>query len=230
MKRKMRVGLFATVAAAAVICMAASGCSGVLHNEADAAAGIAATLNTAAQVNHNDTFESPEEKAMIANMIMRVAYANDNFIGALKAAEASGGKINTPAVTAAFQALVNTANDLNANGVLKLKSPQAQADFQLAIASIEGALNGMQAMVQPTTTSRNTPPLRGSRLPLLGLALTPAEIEELIALAIAAGSSLVSKLVSLRGETDAQLLASAAADDAAAEKIAASDGAAEPTT
>ena len=59
--------------------------------------------------------------------------------------------------------------------------------------------------------------------PLLGLTLTAEEIEELIALAIAAGSALVTKLIALRGETDPQLLTSALASDAAAETQAEAD-------
>ena len=47
--------------------------------------------------------------------------------------------------------------------------------------------------------------------------------EELIALAIAAGSALVTKLIALRGETDPQLLTSALASDAAAETQAEAD-------
>jgi hypothetical protein len=225
---KARLGALACLCVMAAVCMAAGSCSGSdLRRSEQASAAIAASLNTAATVNHNDAFESPEEKQAIASYIVQVAAANDNFLGVLKAAEAQGGQVNVALIETAFSRLLNTVSDLNAQGVLKLKSSQAQADFSLVMSSVQASLAAIEA-IYPPATSRNHPPIRHPWLPVLAIALTPAEVEELIALVVAAGSALVPKIMALRGETDAELIASAAADDASAEAIAESDGAAKP--
>jgi hypothetical protein len=92
------------------------------------------------------------------------------------------------------------------------------------MASVQASLAAIETLYS-TSTSKNAPPRRHSPLaPLMALTLTPAEIEELIAVVIAAGSALVPKIMSLRGQTDAELLASATADDAEAESQAKADG------
>ena len=58
------------------------------------------------------------------------------------------------------------------------------------------------------------------------LMLTPQEIEELIALSISVvgeGAALVQKLMAMKGEADAALLADATAEDAAARAVAQAD-------
>jgi hypothetical protein len=225
---KARLGALACLGVMAMVCMAAGSCNGSeLRKSEQAAAGIAATLNTAATVNHNDAFETPEERQAIASYIVQVAAANDNFLGVLKAAEAQGGQVNIPLLEAAFSKLLNTVDALNSQGILKLKSPQAQADFALVMSSIQASLAAIET-IYPPATSKNEQNRRHPWIPVLAIALTPAEVEELIALVVAAGSALVPKIMALRGETDAELIASAAADDASAEAIAESDGAAKP--
>jgi len=215
----------------AAVCMAVSGgCGSDLHKAATASAGIAAGLNTAATVNHNDAFESPAERQVVANYILQVAQANDRFIGVLKVAQAQGSAANVTTIETAVSALVAQVNQLNAQGVLKLKSPQAQADFTIAISSIQASLAVIEAIYPPVTAQSSLPMRHHAPLaPLVAVTLTAEEIEELISIVIAAGSALLPKLLALRGETDPQLLASAAADDAAAEAIAESDGAAAAT-
>lgn len=231
-----RLKVFGCASLVGLVCMAASGgCGTNLHKAEQASAGLAAALNTAATVNHSDAFESAAEKQMVATDIVQVAAANDNLIGALKVAEAQGATASPVAIEAAVQSLINTVNNLNAGGVLKLKSTQAQADFQIAMASVQASLAAIEALypgvnqlLSPVSDGKHSP-LRPSRfMPLLGVALTPEEIEELIALLVTAGSALLPKLEALRTETDPQLLAAAAADDASAEAIAESDGAPAP--
>jgi hypothetical protein len=227
---RKRLAALGCIAVVAMICMAVSGgCGRDLHKAATASAGIAASLNTVATVNHNDPFESPAEKQAIASYILQVAQANDRFIGVLKVSETQGSAVNTATIETALSALVAQVNQLNAQGVLKLKSPQAQADFAIAISSIQASLAVIES-IYPPVTARSALPLkhRAPLVPLFAVTLTAEEIEELIALVIAAGSALLPKLIALRGETDPQLLASAAADDAAAEAIAESDGAGRP--
>lgn len=226
---RARLAGAACLAVMAAVCMAAGSCnSSPLRKSEQAAAGIAATLNTAATVNHNDPFESPDERKVVADCIMQAAAANDNFLGVLKAAEAQGGTVNIPLIEAAFSKLLNTVTALNSQGILKLKSPQAQADFALTMSTIQASLAAIEAIYPPATSDNVPRPVHHPWVPALAIALTPAEVEELIALVVAAGSALLPKLLALRGQTDAQLIASAEADDASAEAIAESDGAARP--
>lgn len=223
--------VFAAVIGATALCMGASGgCGTALHKAEATAAGIAATLNTAATTNHNNTLETPAERALVASYIDAAAKSNDTFIGVLSAAESNGGVVDTAAVLAAF-------NDLNAKiiafqneGILGIKSTQAQADFAVAISSLQAALAAIEADYPPATSDGRQPRRKHSSAPLFALALTAEEIEELIALAIAAGSSLVPKLLSLVGATDAELISQAQASDASAESVAQEDMAASAPT
>jgi hypothetical protein len=225
---RVRLGALGCIAVMGAACMAAGSCGTDLHKASVASAGIAASLNTAATVNHNDAFESAAEKQQVATYIDAVAKANDNFLGVLKAAETQNAQVGVPLIETAFGKLLDTVNNLNAQGILKLKDPKAQADFSIVMSSVQASLAAIE-IIYPPLTSKNTPPRRAPWIPALAVALTPAEIDELIALVIAAGSALLPKLLALRGETDAQLIASAQTDDAAAEATAESDIAAAPS-
>jgi hypothetical protein len=227
---RKRLAALGCIAVMTAVCMAASGgCGSDLHKATEASAAIAASLNTAATVNHNDAFETAAEKQVVANYILQIAQANDRFIGVLKTAQAQGSAANPATIVAAANALIAQVNQLNADGILKLKSPQAQADFSVVISSIQTSLEIIES-IYPTASGESKPPSRhrAPLTPLFAVTLTAEEVEELISLVIAAGSALLPKLLALRSETDAQLLASATSDDAAAEAIAKSDGAGAP--
>jgi hypothetical protein len=229
MKLKRVVG-FAILAAASIVCMAASGgCGSSLHKAEVSAGAIAASLHTAATTNHTNTLETPEERTLIATYISQAASANDNFIGVLKSAEVAGGTPNTAAIVTAFSDLSKQIEQLNSEGILHLKSTQAQADFSLIMSSIQGEIaiiQGLYPAPASASAGRRPPvPLRRYPLPVAALVLTAEEIEELVSLAIAAGSTLVPKLLALKGQTGAEILSGASADDIAAEQIAESDGA-----
>jgi hypothetical protein len=203
-----------------------TGCpsSSPVHKASVAAASIGDSLQSAATVNHQMIQageESAQEGAQVAGYIDQAAKANDAFVKVLQATPDSGTTLTAQQVLSAFSVLQVQIATLNSQGVLHLKSAKAQQAFASAMATIQASIAAIEVVVA-ATSSQNHRPWPAS-YPLLGLALTPVEIEELIALAIAAGSSLVSKLVQLRGETDSQLQATALAGDAAAEQQAEAD-------
>lgn len=228
-KRLAMVGL---IGFASALTMAASGgCSSDLRKADQSAGVIAASLHTAATANHASTLETPEERVLIANLIVQAASANDQFIGVLKDAEKNGGKVDKGATLTAFDQLTARIDQLNDLGVLHLKSPQAQVTFAGVIASIRteiAFIRGLSAFVSTNADNHGAPRQRRQWPPLMAITLTATEIEELIALAIAAGSTLLPKLLALRGKTNAEILADAEADDAAAIAQAEADGADAP--
>jgi hypothetical protein len=230
MKRFGRVLAFtALLTVALVISMGAKGCSGTAaHQSSLAAASIGASLQTAATTNHQliqAGEETPEEGALIANYIDQVAKANDAFTKTVQALPDSGSQLTSAQAIAAFNTLLTQINTLQSRGVLHLKSTKAQTAFTTIMTSIQAQVAIVQAVIAANSSGmpRHGPSPFIPGLPLLGVALTAEEIEELIALAVAAGSALVTKLVALRGETDPQLQASALASDAAAEAQAEAD-------
>lgn len=213
---------------ATVMLMAASGgCGSNLHKANVASGAIAASLHSMATVNHTNQLETPEERTQIANYIAQAATANETFIGVLQAAQNNGGKIDTAVALTAFQRVSTQIDQLNDQGILHIKNAQAQANFALAISSIQAEIATIETLIG-TPTSENHSPKRHPLAPLVALTLTPAEIEELIALAISAGSVLVPKLLALRGLSDPEILAAASEDDKAAIAIAETDGADTP--
>jgi hypothetical protein len=229
---RRRFAAMIAVVATAAACMAASGgCGSDLHKAETAAGGIAASLSTAAQVNHTDPLETPAERALIAGYIVQAAAANDNFIGVLKTAEAQGGTVNVTVLASALAGLTATVGHLEADGVLRIKDPASQAHFAVVMSSIQAAIATIQALY-PGAAVAGLPAPAHKRpwLPLMAIVLTPEEIEELIALAVAAGSALVPKLMALQSETGAEILTGATADDAAAEKTAELDELPAPAT
>jgi hypothetical protein len=211
----------ALLGAVAVACMAASGgCGSDLHKASDAAGSIAAGLKTAADLNHNNVNETPQERAAVAGYIVAAGAANDNFIGAITRAEAAGGKVLPADVVSEFQTLVNSVNTLNSQGILQIKSQDAKDAFAVVIGGIQVSLATIQGLAGTGTSSL----VKGAGgVMAAGVAFTPAEITELIELATAAASTLVPKLLALRGESDGEILTNASADDAAAEAEAEGD-------
>lgn len=199
-----------------------------VHKCSVAAADIGAGLNAAATVNHQMLAageESQEEAATVATYIDQAAKTNDAFVKSLQALPAQGTQLTDAGAIALFNTLVQQVNTLNQEGVLRLKSAKAQTAFAGVMSSIEVSEAAVEAVLiaAPSAQRRGHPLTPAPAVPLLALALTPAEIDELISLAIAAGSALASKLISLRGETDPQLQNSALTADAAAEAQAEAD-------
>lgn len=226
----MKVRVLAVVGCigASMLLMAASGGCGSKLHKADVASGaIAASLHSMAVVNHTNQLETPEERAQIANYILQAATANETFIGVLQVAENNGGKIDTTTALAAFQKVTAQIDQLNNQGILHIKNAQSQANFALAISSIQAEVAAIEALITPPL-SENHFPRKHPLAPLAAIVFTPAEIEELIALAITAGSMLLPKLLALRGQGDTEILAAASEDDKAAIAIAESDGADKP--
>jgi ribosomal protein S20 len=213
---------------ASVLLMAASGgCGSDLHKADVASGAIAASLHSMATVNHTNELETAEERAQIANYITQAATANETLIGVLQVAENNGGKIDTASALAAFQKVTAQIDQLNDQGILHIKNAQAQANFALAISSIQAEIATIESLIG-TPTAENHFPRKHPFAPMAAAIFTPAEIEELIALAIAAGSTLIPKLLALRGQSDPEILAAASEDDKAAIAIAESDGADAP--
>jgi hypothetical protein len=230
----LRVVALVAMATASFAMMGASGCGTALHKASVAAGSIGASAQTAATINHDligAQVETADEGAAVAGYILKVARANDVFVHDLQAAQASGTQLTSQQILADFQVVVTSASDLENAGVLGIKNPQAKAKFAVVIADIRAQVAVIQALLGGT--SQNHPsnpwaPIGG--VMLLGLAvlpLTPAQVEELIALAVDGGSALAIDLMKLRGETDPQLQAGALAADAAAEAQAIADGAKE---
>lgn len=231
--KALRIGMLAACIGATVMMMGASGgCGTALHKATITSGTIAATLNTAATTNHNNTLETPEERAEIAKYIDAAAKSNDTFLGVLSAANSNGGVVDSTALLNAFQDLTAKIGAFQAEGVLHIKDPNAQAYFSVAIDTLQAALNAIASYYPATAASNHVPHSRKPKpskypLALASVVFTPAEIEEMLALAIAAGSALVTKLLQLRGATDPQIISTALADDAAAEKLSEEDIAAE---
>ena len=198
-----------------------------LDKASKAAADIGAGLESAAQVNHQmleGGQESPQEAAAVASYIDQAAKVNDAFTKSLQALPAGQSQISNAQIVSEFQSVSAQITTLNQQGILHLKSQTAQTAFATVMVSIQGAIATLQTIIALTTSHRGPPLLPfAPAVPMLGLVLTPAEIEELIALALAAGSALVAKLESLRGESDPQLQSAALAADAAAEQQAEAD-------
>jgi hypothetical protein len=222
---KKRLGILGCMAASVMLLMGASGgCGSNLHKAIVASGSIAASLHSAAVANHNNTFESDDERQAIAGYIVSAASANDNLLGVLSAAQNNGGKIDPAVAVDAFSKLSTEINQLNEQGVLHLKSAQAQADYALFMSSLQAELAFLQTLYG-SPTSENHLPRHNPYAPFFAITLTSTEIEELIAIAVSVGSTLVPKLMQLRGESDAQILAAAEEDDKAAIAQAEADGA-----
>lgn len=226
---KARLGVLGCIAATALLMGASGGCGSNLHKAIVASGSIAATLHSAAVANHNDVFESDEERAQVAGYILEAAAANDNFIGVLNVAQNNGGKIDAVTAIQAFTALSVQIDRLNEQGVLHLKSAKAQADFAVLMSSIQAQIAILKAIYGgPAMNSSQNHPPHGNYGPLFAITLSSTEIEELIAIALSVGSALVPKLMQLRHESDPEILAAAEEDDKAAIAQAEADGAKYP--
>jgi hypothetical protein len=218
------------------LCAWTSSCGTALHKSVTAADSIANSLKTAADLNHSlyATGQiSIQERQQVATLIDQATQANDLLVQQLTAAEASGGAVNTAAIVQAFNSFLTQLNGLEANGVLHLKSPAAQASFETIITAIRSEVTVIQSLIG-STTSRNQGPPRCPQstgfLAFAAMALTPDEIAALIALATSAlgeGAALVQKLIAMKGESDATMLADATTEDAAARTEAKADEAAQ---
>ena len=221
-----RFALIGVIGFASMLTMGAfGGCSDL--RKADVSAGvIAASLHTAATTNHMNTMETDEERKLVANFIVQAASANDEFIGILRTAESNGGKLDAATAAAAFDRLVTRVDQLNDLGILGLKNQLARETFASIIASIKANLALIRGLAPFSATSSNhVPPVKRRPAPIFAaITFTATEIEELIALALAAGSTLLPKLVGLRGKSNEEILAEAEADDAAAIAQAVADG------
>lgn len=225
----VKTGVFILFACAG-LALSLCGCPSTtaVHKASVAAASIGSSLQSAATVNHQlieAAVESPEEGATMASYIDQAAKANDAFVKVIQSLPDNGSQITAQQALAAFNTLEQQITTLNQQGVLHLKSAQAQQAFAAIMTSIQGSIAAIEVVI--AATSSRGPPLHGpgipAALPLMALVLTPEEIDELISLALAAGSALVTKLMSLKGETDPQLQSAAQAADAAAEQQAEAD-------
>jgi hypothetical protein len=197
------------------------------HDASVAVASIGASLNTAAQVNHQMIVageESAEEGAQVAGYIDQAAKANDALTKTLQALPTTGTTITAAQAIAEFNVLQQQVAVLNTQGVLHLKSAKAQQAFAVVMTSIQASIVAVESVLATTASASVPGRLPGlPSAPMLGLVLDATEIEELISLAMAAGSALLPKLLSLRGKSDAELQNSALASDAAAEQQAEAD-------
>jgi len=203
-----------------------------LHKASVAADSIGSALNTAAQINHEDTLETVADRAALATYIDGLAKLNDAFVAQLKTAEANNGTVTAAQIVSAFTALNTQAQNLQSQGLLHLKSASAISQFKTVTSTIQSLLTTIQALM-PAVTSSNRAPVHKLPFALAVLALTPEEITALLALLIPLGEqavALVEKLTAMKGETDAQLQADALAQDAAAETVAEADMAADGPT
>ena len=223
MKRFLRFWVVTLVAIAAVITIGgwAGGCGTTLHKSAVAADSIASSLKTAADINqtlYTSSQISLEERQQVAALIYQAAEANQAFVVQLTLAEKNGGQVNQANVLSAFNTFLIQLKSLEQDGVLHLKSPQAQTAFSAVLASIQASVAILEVELGATGTSRNQAAPLGL-LSLSLLVLTPTEIGELITLAtsvIGEGAALVKKLIAMKGEADAKLMADAAAENSEA--------------
>jgi hypothetical protein len=214
------------------LCAWTSSCGTALHKSALAADSIANSLKMAADLDHSlyATGQiSLPERQQVATLIDQATQANDVLVQQLTAAEANGGAVNTAVIVQAFNNFLVQLNGLEANGVLHLKSPAAQVQFETIIAAIRSEVTVIQGLIG-SSTSRNQGPPRCPQstgfLAFAALALTPEEIGALIALAGQAfceGAALLQKLMAMKAESDAALLADATTEDAAARTEAKAD-------
>jgi hypothetical protein len=222
-------------AAMTALCAWTSSCGSSLHKSAVAADSIANSLKTAADLDAQ-LYASGQisllERQQMATYIDQATQANDVLIAQLTQAEASGAQPNAASLVAAFGAFSAQLQTLETNGVLHLKSAQAQAQFETILNSVKASVAIIQ--IEVGSQSRNRMPLRlpfgGGIVAFAGLALTPDEIAALIGLATAAfgdGAALVSKLIGMKGQADAALLADATAEDDAARTEAKAEEAAQ---
>ena len=142
---KLRTLLLATVVASSTIFIAgwAGGCGSDLHKAATAADVIASSLQTAESINHDAAAsgaESTQERDLIGGYLSDAAKANDAFIATINAAETSGSTSVPQSAIDAFSALVTQVNTLNSNGILRLKSTSAQAQYKVVITAIQTEL------------------------------------------------------------------------------------------
>jgi len=137
---------------AASLFMGAWSCNATtsLHKAASAADAIGSSLQTAQSINESaltSGIESTAERDAINSYLVSAAQANDAFVAAIQSAEQSGATTVPAAGVTAFSTLVAQANALNSEGVLKLKSTQAQADFKIVVAAIQTQLAVIQALI-----------------------------------------------------------------------------------
>ena len=226
--RKLSLGFLLVGATALCLMGASGGCGSDLHKAATTADSIASSLNTAASINHQlivSGQESAAEGAVIAKYIDATAKANDAFIGQISQAETSGGQVNAASIVSALGALTTTAQQLQSQGVLGIKSQSARTAFTAVMGAINSELAVLQGLIQVNTSENHSH--RRDGLPLVAaLALTPEEIAEIIGIisaAAPAATQLIQKLLQMKGEADSDLLADAKEQDAAAEKQAEAD-------
>jgi hypothetical protein len=209
---------------AAGVALTLCGCpssTSAVHKASVAAASIGSSLESAATVNHQMLQageESAAEASEVAAYIQQAAEANDAFTKTIASLPSTGGQITAQQALAAFATLQTQIATLNQQGVLHLKSQKAQAAFAGIMTTIQGSMAAIEVVIAVQSSRAGV-----GLIAFAAVALTPEEIEELISLALAAGSALVSKLMQLRGQTDAQLQSTALASDAAAEQQAEAD-------
>lgn len=225
-----RVGLLTVLMCAAftLMCGWTSSC-GNLHKAAVAADSIAASLHTAADLNHTLYATGQitlEERQQVATYIDQATQANDMFVNDLKDASANGTPLTAASITQAFNKFLTQLDVLEKNGVLHLKSADAQRQFEVILAAVKTEVQIIQAIIAANSTGQNRSPGSGGAMLFAAVALTPEELEALIALALTAfgeGAALVTKLMNMKNETDAALLADALKEDQAAREQAQAD-------
>ncbi len=227
----------AVLCMATVLCMAASGgCGTAVHKATVASGTIAASLRTAATINHSNTQESEDERKAVANFIAQAAAANDDFVDQLKTAVANGDTLSQGQIVAAFQSLLDRVDKMEKSGILQIKNPDAQQKFAATVATIKAQLVLIQSLFSASTSVKlHGDPLQhqeqGGLVMAGGLLLTLAEIDEIIALLssiVGATSPLIQKLLAMRGQSDAEILDQAKEDNAVAIAQAVADGADQP--
>jgi len=216
------------------LCAWTSSCGTATHKASVAADSIANSLKTAADLNHTLYTSgqiSLEERQQVATLIDQATQANDVLVAQLSASVANGSSPNTQTILAAFQKLLTQIDALEANGVLHLKSTDAQTQFKQVTAAIRIQITVLQAVLAVTTSSNRSPAMPGGSGMIYGAAaITAEELESLIALALTAfgeGAALVQKLIAMKGKTDVELLADAATQNLAARTQAQADEKAE---
>jgi len=159
-----------------VLFMGAWSCNSTtgLHKAAAAADAIASSLQTAENINEAATtqgLETAAERDAVGTYIAGAAKANDALIASITAAEQTGSTSVPQTVITAFQTLVVQANALNSEGILKLKSAQAQQEFQVVVSAIQTELAVLQALAAsgtaaPVATPAPAADLHGPAAPL----------------------------------------------------------------
>ena len=230
----LRIG-FLTIMAFAVLtvtCGWTSSCGTAQHKAVVAADSIASSLHTAADLNHSLYSSGQitlEERQQVAVLIDQSSQANDVLVNQLQTINNNGGTVTAASVVQALNTFLTQLDALEANGVLHLKSTSAQAKFEVVIAAVKAQVQILQAVIGTNTGQKQTPgpiPSGTGLLMCAALVLTPEELETLIALALTAlgeGAVLVKKLMAMKSETDAELLADALTENAAARTQAKAD-------